>query len=310
MAIKYESTFPSEADGLLISVLALIPVEQPYRGIVQLVHGMCEYKERYLPFMEYLAEQGFVSVIHDQRGHGKSVRDTGDYGYLYGGGSAAILMDIQTVNRDIRERFPGIPLILFGHSMGSLAVRAFTRKYDDLIDMLVLSGTPYDNPGRGLGEAVAKAESKMFGPEHRSKALTVMSFAAFQNKFRKENLQNSWISSDPEVVKAYNDSELCGFLFSDDGYLTLFELMKEAYDAKHYACTNPLLPVLFISGSDDPCLGDVRKFAKAVQKMRQAGYLDVKGKLYPGMRHEILNETGHEKVYRDVVWYIRKKLHI
>ena len=68
--MKYESSFKSEADGLEISVMALIPDKKPYRAVVQLVHGMSEHKERYIPFMQYLAKLGYVVVIHDHRGHG------------------------------------------------------------------------------------------------------------------------------------------------------------------------------------------------------------------------------------------------
>ena len=96
------------------------------------------------------------------------------------------------------------------------------------------------------------------------------------------------------AAQEYSDSELCGFTFTDDGYLALFELMKRAYDVKHWHCTRPKMPVLFVSGSDDPCMINVRHFAKAVQDMRRAGYVDVKGKLYPGMRHEILNDRQTE----------------
>ena len=124
MGAKYEAYIESEADGLDISVLAVVPDETPYKGILQLVHGMSEYKERYLPFMEYMAKKGYVCVIHDHRGHGKSVRALDDLGYMYGGGSDAILKDIEVVNREMHQQLPDLPLILFGHSMGSLAVRA------------------------------------------------------------------------------------------------------------------------------------------------------------------------------------------
>ena len=100
---------------------------------------------------------------------------------------------------------------------------------------------------------------------------------------------------------------MCGFTFTDDAYLALFGLMKEAYDVKNWRCTNPKLPVLFVSGAEDPCMGNVRQFAKAVQAMRSAGYLDVKGKLYPGMRHEILNEKEKERVYHDLAVYMKQK---
>ena len=256
--MKYESSFPSEADGLEISVMAVIPDKKPYRAVVQLVHGMSEHKERYLPFMQYLAKRGYVTVIHDHRGHGKSVKYQEDLGFTYGGGAEAMLKDIGTVNRKIHGTYPDLPVILMGHSMGSLAVRAFVAQHDSCVDMLFEYGT-------------------------------------------------AWICSDPEVAKEYKESELCGFTFTDDAYLALFELMKRAYDVEHYSCTNPKMPVLFVSGAEDPCLINVRHFAKTVQAMRHAGYLDVKGKLYPGMRHEILNEIDKEKVYHDIAVYLKKK---
>ena len=137
--------------------------------------------------------------------------------------------------------------------------------------------------------------------------LESLSFGSYVWKFRKEGNKNAWTCSDPAVYQAYTDSELCGFTFTDDAYIALFDLMKKAYDIHKWSCKNPIMPVLFISGAEAPCLGSVRKFAGAVHAMRRSGYLDVKGKLYPGMRHEILNEKGKERVWRDVVIYMKKK---
>lgn len=308
MSKKYEGSFFSEADALEISVLCLMPDTgiQPC-GIVQLVHGMSEHKERYIPFMEYLTEKGYITVIHDHRGHGKSVADKNDLGYMYGGGAEAMLRDILTVNSEIRRHFPELPLILFGHSMGSLAVRAFASEHDNSMDMLIVCGSPSENKARPLGKAIAQVQGKIMGMHHKSKLLETMSFGAYAMKFKNEKNKNAWICSDPDVYDAYTKSELCGFTFTDDAYIALFDLMKKAYDIHKWKCTKPKMPVLFISGAEDPCLGNVRKFASAVHAMRRAGYLDVKGKLYRGMRHEILNEKGKEKVWHDVVVYMKKK---
>lgn len=307
MNTKYEGYLPSEADDLEISVLAVIPEKRSYRGIVQLVHGMSENKERYLPFMNELADKGYVTVIHDHRGHGKSVRDKNDLGYMYGGGADAILKDIGMVNRRIREEFPDLPLILFGHSMGSLAVRAFASQHDDCMNMLIVCGSPSKNPARPAGELIARGEKAIFGAKHKSRLLEAVSFGSYALRFREDKNCTAWICSDKEAADAYEASELCGFTFTDDGYLALFELMKQAYDVKNWNCTKPNMPVLFVSGAEDPCMGNVRKFAHAVQDMRRAGYVDVRGKLYPGMRHEILNETDRQKVYRDIEIYMKKK---
>lgn len=303
----YEEYFASEADGLNISTVTVLPETEPYRGVVQLVHGMCEYKERYLHFMEYLARLGYVAVIHDHRGHGKSIKEETDLGYMYGGGAEALLADIGTVNRSLRKKFPGLPLILFGHSMGSLAVRAFAAQHDTCMDMLIVCGSPSRNPARPLGEVIAHMEKRFFGAQHRSCLLETLSFGSYAVRFRKDKECTAWICSDAKVAEAYRNSRLCSFTFTDDAYLTLFELMKRAYDVKNWRCTNPQLPVLFVGGAEDPCIGNVRKFAASLRAMRRAGYVDVKGKLYPGMRHEILNEKAKEQVYHDIVAYIHKK---
>ncbi len=307
MVIQKRFQFQSEADDLRISALAVVP-EGKVRAIVQLVHGMCEHKERYIPFMEYLAENGFVSVIHDQRGHGESVVNEADLGYMYGGGAGALLQDILTVNNMIRKEYPGLPLVLFGHSMGSLEVRAFASEHDDMIDMLVVCGSPSKNAGRAVGAAIASLEGKVRGTSHRSGLLTSMSVGSYAKRFKNEGNPLAWLSANKENVKAYAESEFCGFMFTDDAYQALFDLMKRAYDKKHWKCTNQEMPVLFISGEDDPCMGSIRKFAQAVRYLREAGYHDVRGKVYRDMRHEILNETEKEKVWTDVVHYIRRKL--
>lgn len=306
MFAKFEGYFTSEADGLEISYMKVLPARMPCRAVVQIVHGMSEYKERYLPFMEYLAGHGYLAVIHDHRGHGKSVRHQEDLGYMYGGGAEAIVSDIRTLNRMIREEYPDVPLILLGHSMGSLAVRAFARKYDTSMDMLIVCGSPCENPARAVGVLVAGAEKRLFGARHRSWLLEALSFGSYAFRFRREEC-TAWICSDPEVAEEYENSEKCGFTFTDDGYLALFQLMKEAYDVKHWRPGQKKLPVLFLGGADDPCLGGVRGFSRAVKAMRRAGYTDVKGKLYPHMRHEIFNEKEKKKVYRDIVLYMRKK---
>lgn len=307
MLKRYKGSFRSEADGLTISALSICPEELPYKGVIQIVHGMSEYKERYVPFMEYMASLGYATVIHDHRGHGQSVKSGDDLGYMYGGGTKAMLSDIATVNQGIRRRFPDLPLILMGHSMGSLAVRAFAAEHDDCMDLLIVCGSPSDRKAKAIGKRIASVEGKLLGPRHKSRLLEFLSFGSYTVRFRKEKNKNAWICSDPEVYLAYTESELCGFPFTDDAYQALFDLMERAYDVKAWNCTRPQLPVLFISGAEDPCLGNVRQFARAVQKMRLAGYRDVKGKLYPGMRHEILNEKEKERVFRDIALYLRKK---
>ena len=150
----------------------------------------------------------------NHRGHGQSVRSGDDLGYMYGGGADAMLSDIGTVNRSVREMFPDLPLILFGHSMGSLAVRAFAAEHDDCMDMLIVCGSPSDQKARTLGTMIANVEGRLLGMRHRSRILEFLSFGTFALKFPGEKNKNAWICSDQEVYQAYSDSELCGFTFT------------------------------------------------------------------------------------------------
>ena len=304
---KIIRTMRSLVDGLELDVLEVVP-EGEIKGIFQIHHGMSEYKERYLPFMEYLAANGYVAAIHDCRGHGKSVKIKEDLGYLYRGGARALVEDAHQLTRELKEKWPSLPLILFGHSMGSMVVRMYTKKYDDELVMLIVCGSPSKNPAVGVGENIARIQKKFRGDRYKSKILEAASFGSFAGKFKGEKSRFSWCCSDPEVVRAYEQSPLCGFTFSIDGYEALFQLMRECYGTEGWICKNPTLQVLFVGGADDPCIGGARKYAQAVQHMRRVGYKNTKGKLYPGMRHEILNEPGRQQVFQDIVKYTGKQL--
>ena len=306
MIKKYETSICSNQDGLELSVLWLEPEKEP-KGILQISHGMSEYKERYLPFMRYLCERGYLCAIHDHRGHGKSVKYKSDLGYMYGGKDDALVEDLHQVSVWLKDRYPNLTFYMLGHSMGSLIARNYLKQYDYELEKLILTGPPCENPAADLGLLISRAEKRVSGAHHKSKLLELMAFGPYALKFKDEKNKNAWICSDPAVYEAYTKSDLCGFTFTDDAYLALFDLMKRAYDVKHWKCTKPEMPVLFISGAEDPCMGNVRQFAKAVRAMRRAGYWDVRGKLYPGMRHEILNEKEREKVYHDIFIYIHKK---
>ena len=171
-----EYSFISDADGLNISVLRCEPAGQP-QGIVQLVHGMAEHKERYEDFMRFLAEHGYVSVLHDHRGHGKSVKEEADLGYMYNSGGAYLIDDIRQLNAQLHQEYPTMPVYMFGHSMGSLAVRAYLKRYDDTIDALIVCGSPSKNPAAGAGRLLARlliTAARSFRKWHLEKTATAL----------------------------------------------------------------------------------------------------------------------------------------
>ncbi len=297
----------SNYDNLELSVTTCAGTDEP-KAVFQLVHGMCEHKERYFPFMEFLASKGFASVIHDHRGHGESVKSSDDLGYFYGGGWEALVDDIRIVNEWAHRRWKGVPVVLFGHSMGSMAVRSYAKRHDDTIDALFVCGCPSANPGAAAGKLLATVIGKLKGERHRPGIIQKIAFGGYAGKFKGETSPNRWVCANPEVVKAYDADPLCTYTFTANGFRNLFALMQDCYSLSGWKMSNPQMPVRFISGADDPCLISPEAFSKAVENMRKAGYRNVSSHLYPGMRHEILNETDRQTVWNDVAAFVAMTL--
>ena len=295
------------SDTLKISIMTISPANNAdIRGIIQIVHGMCEHKERYIPLMQYLSAKGFYCIIHDHRGHGESVRCHDDLGYFYDGGYNSMVEEIGKVNTFARKENPDIPLILLGHSMGSMAVRTFVKRNDSAVDALIVCGSPSNNPAAGIGKMIAGCFEKISGGHSRPSMLQKMSFGAFNKKFKHEGSPNAWICSDRETVKAYDSNPLCTFCFTANGFRNLFSLMQETYSINGWKVSRPELPVLFISGAEDPCAAGKKNFLAAVDTMKKVGYKNISWKFYGGMRHEILNETDKAIVWKDIFDFASK----
>jgi len=285
-------TLNSAQDGLGLSLMLLRP-EGEVRAIVQIAHGMCENKERYLPFMRYMADKGCLCAINDHRGHGSSVKTADDLGYFYENGDIALVNDLRQISLYLKQQNPGAPLVLLGHSMGSLAVRAYADMYGSEIDALAVCGSPGKNPAAGAGLFLISALKLFFGERHRSKLMETLTTGAFSKRFPDPEHPFTWLSTDMEKVIAYEADPLCGFRFTLNGYRALLKLMQRAYSLSAPP-KNPNLPVFFYSGADDPCAPDEKGFRFAVNAMKEAGYSKVSGRMFPGMRHEFLNERGNE----------------
>lgn len=296
----------SEHDGLTLDVLIMEPERPRLKGIIQISHGMCEAKERYSDFMEYMVEKGYACIIHDHRGHGNSVKSHDDLGYMYEGGAESLVSDLYQITCLAKKRWPQTPFIMLGHSMGSMVARVYLKKYDGELQALILSGSPSKNPGLVFGKAINRIQKLIYGGSREGKLLEKLSFGSFAAKFPNERSRFAWCCSDSKVVEEYELSPDCGFTFKLDGFQVLFQLMTETYNSKNWACTKPKLPILFMGGGDDPCIGGPRKLKKTIDHLRSVGYCNIRGKIYPGMRHEILNETSKYCVYKDIVKYLSK----
>lgn len=302
----HEFIIKSSVDFLELAVAVLEPECEP-KGIFQLSHGMCEHKERYYQFMEWLASKGYVCIINDHRGHGASVKCKDDLGFMYDGGWSALVEDLKTVGDWARCQYPGLPFTLFGHSMGSLAVRSYAKRYDATIDRLIVCGSPSDNPAKGLGKALAAGIGLVRGSHHRPAIIQKMTFGVFNKPFEGETsasgrpYHKAWVCSNKEVLDEHHTDPLCQFVFTANGFRNLMGMMQDCYGAKGWSLDNKDIPIRFISGAEDPCRTTDKDFFKAVDLMKAIGYTDVSGKLYPGMRHEILNETDRMTVWNDIL---------
>lgn len=305
---KREFTLQSKYDNLALSCAEYTAeggTQTNAKGVVQIVHGMCEYKERYEDFIDYLTQNGYIVFAHDHRGHGGSVTANENLGYFGDKKGEAIVDDAALVTDEIRRLYPGLSVTLFGHSMGSLVVRAYIQKYEEKIDKLIVCGSPSKNSLAGVGLMLNGVISAFRGKKYRSRLMANASTGGGDNKFPGEG-KNAWLTRDKTVVEKYNVDEKCNFVFSCNGFSNLLHLVKNAYKKKKYPAKHSDLPIFFMAGADDPVIGSEKKWLEAQQFLRDVGYKNVTGKLYPKMRHEILNELGKEEVYADALAFIEK----
>lgn len=292
----------SECDGLGLE-LAIAEPHGEIKAIVQFSHGMSEHKERYFDFMNFLSGHGYLCVIHDHRGHGKSVKSAEDLGYFYTDDYKFIVRDMQQVTRYIKDRYREVPLYVFSHSMGTLVARIYLKEYDSEVSKAVLCGPPTENVMSAPGLHLSRLFARLHGEKTRSGILNSLADGAFN---KGQDIKNAWINSDIGEVEKYNDDELCGFMFTVNGYINLFELMKNSYETDDWQDVNGELEILLIAGGDDPVIQSREKMEHLKKFLEKLGYKRVMMKLYEGMRHEILNETAKNLVYDDVLNFFEK----
>ena len=275
-------------------------------GIIQIIHGIAEFVERYDDFAEYLTEQGYLVVAEDHMGHGKSIGDQGIRGYFHGGWFAAV-EDTCKLMQDTMAQYPGVPYVLFGHSMGSFMARTILARYPDSgITAAVICGTGWlpTAPMPGLIKVVEGICHKT-GEKNPSEQLQQMVFGGYNKKIKAPRTSCDWLTRDDAVVDAYVAHPLCGFTPACG---LLRDMMKGIWynqQDKNLKNMKKHLPVFFIAGEEDP----VGPYGKGVQKaaaaFKKAGMINVACKLYPGCRHEILNELNRQEVYEDVTNWLR-----
>lgn len=301
--------FQSSTGRTSIHALKCVPDGKP-RAVVQIAHGIAEHIDRYRPFMEFLADNGFVAAGNDHLGHGKSIRVPEEQGFFAEkDGWWRVVDDMDKLHDIMSKEYPELPYVLFGHSMGSFLTRTYLIKHLDKYDGVILSGTGHQSPALVLGgNAAASVMAKLNGAMGDGTKLDSLAFGSYLSKIENPRTKFDWLSRDAEQVDKYIADPLCGFVGKIGLYRDMMQGIKFITDKKNIAQMNKEKPVYFMSGDGDP-VGDYGKgVERAYKAFCDAGLHDVFMRLYPGGRHEMLNETNKEQVYQDILSWLNEKI--
>lgn len=276
-------TFPS-SDGTAIHVRSWLPVESEPHGIVQIVHGMGEHSGRYGHLAARLVHLGFAVYADDHRGHGLSMGPVpGDLGP---DGWNLLVADELALTEILRERHPGLPVTLLGHSLGSFAVQQYVLGRSDLVDEVVMSGTTAVD---GLFTEIAAAGGDLIG--------------FFNAEFQPTRTDADWISRDEAQVDAYNADPWCGFAIDDTNMVSLAAAATGLSDP---ATVRADLPIYVMVGDKGPLNGKLRLSDLLIERYRDAGLTDLTYRVYPDARYEVLNEINRDEVEADLLAWITR----
>lgn len=279
--------------------LIYIP-EGEIKGIFHLVHGMCEYIGRYAHIFAALAERGYVCCGYDNLGHGKTARDENELGFIaHRDGWKYLVRDVKAFEDAVKKIYPDIPLCLMGHSMGSFIARIAAENYGDGIEKFIICGTGGPNPAAPFGLLATDIMRLLNGEKHKSKLVNKLAFGAYNKRFEGDS-EFEWITTDREVINKYAADKYCNFKFTVSAMHDLVKLNQLANRPAWFKNIRKNLPILLISGSDDPVGAYGKGVTRVYNKLKAAGVKDVTLKLYNGCRHEIHNDSCKNQVINDI----------
>ena len=314
MAVRQEYSFESHDDPKTkIHAVKWLPESDEIRGVLQICHGMQEYILRYDEFANYMADRGFVVVGHDHIGHGLSVKNNDELGIMNTASPASVMVDDILTNYELtKKEYPKVPYIILGHSMGSYLLRRFLSEkalsLSELSAAIIMgTGTEADVAIK-MGSMVVNALISLKGRDYRSKFVANLMFGAPYKKYdvTGKDPKRSWLSKNVENVKAYYSNPLDNYMFSLNGYKVLLDCTGYDNKISNIQKIRKDLPILFISGKEDPVGNLGRGVEDAYNKFLDAGVNDIDIKLFENDRHEILNETDRDEVYEYILNWIIK----
>lgn len=298
-------------DGVIINVHKWgLEEGQAIKGVVQISHGMAEWAYRYDYFAKALNREGYIVYANDHRGHGLTAPSMEDVGYISDNdGFFDKVEDMRELNQLIREEHPSLPVVLFGHSMGSFLSQRYIQLYgSDLVGVILSGSNGKQGPIINLGIALAYLEMKFKGRRHRSRLLDKLSFGSYNRAFPDNRTKFDWLSRDEKLVDRYIEDPYCGGIFTSSFFYDFLRGLKMITRRKNLEAVPKNLPIYIFSGSMDPVGG----FGKGVEKLKEMyethGLKEVSLVLYPEGRHEMLNEINRDEVIEDIVRWLDKIL--
>ena len=303
-----EFFYPSSDGVHTVHAMEWLPQGKP-RAVVQIVHGIAEYIGRYGHVAQFLRERGILVCGEDHLGHGGTA-DDGVYGYFGPkDGWDHVSRDVRRLRELQGEKYPGVPYVMLGHSMGSFLTRTYLIRWPGTVEGAVLSSTGQEPDYLvALGKAMAGALCRLRGGTYVSPLVTAMSLGAYNKKFKPNRTSADWISRDEAVVDAYRKDPLCTFVPTVGMFRDMMGGLQFIADGKNLARMEKDTPVYFLSGDHDPVGGMGEGVKRVVGMFREAGCRDVTLKLYPDGRHEMFNELNRQEVMEDLLAWLEEKV--
>lgn len=282
--------------------------ESDAKAVVFCVHGMQEHKMRYDALAKYFTDHQYACITYDLPGHGETAGKE-KQGYFSDEGGWNVLVESAAEIAEIaKKEFPNIPVIYFGHSMGTIIGRVFLQQHDHMIDGCILSGIPEYQSLSKIGIFIAKMIIGLEGKTKRSKLLEAMATGSFNKVIENPKTNVDWLSYNENNVREYLEDVWCGITFTNQGYLDLFTLMTCMGNISLYECKHKDLPIYIFAGEDDPCIGGKKGFQNSISLLKKVGYSKIDTKLFEHMRHETLHEDDSIKVMEAAVKWLDQNI--
>ncbi len=279
------------------------------RAVLQISHGMAEHIGRYKGFAEFLTSKGFAVSGNDHLGHGETAKNPEDLGFIAEStGYRYLVEDVHQLTVILHERYPDKPVILMGHSMGSFIARLYLSHFAEDISAAIIMGTAGPGSPVDLGILIVNLISLFYGERHRSKLVTAMAFGSYNKKIAKPCRPAAWLTKNETILDERDKDPFCTFIFTLSAYRDMFCMLGDVNSPDWASSVTTSLPILLISGGQDP----VGNYGKGVQKVASmlggAGVRNLTVKLFPDDRHEILYDADKDDVYAFIEGWLNKVL--